>query len=129
MTISPEMVEVLKETKAMLSGYERRHFMAQTVKTICEGSPTKAERELGWNRATIAKALEELEGGFCYVDQSHRRGRKKAEDHIPTLLADMVEIADQFSQTDPTFRTPPIVHSTNRRRNAYPAHRAERIHR
>ncbi|MBV7327094.1 hypothetical protein KFU94_02300 [Chloroflexi bacterium TSY] len=64
MTISPEMVEVLKETKAMLSGYERRHFMAQTVKTICEGSPT------------IAKALEELEGGFCYVDQSHRRGRK-----------------------------------------------------
>ncbi|MBV7333994.1 hypothetical protein KFU94_38320 [Chloroflexi bacterium TSY] len=82
MTISPEMVEVLKETKAMLSGYERRHFMAQTVKTICEGSPTKAERELGWNRATIAKALEELEGGFCYVDQSHRRGRK-AEDHIP----------------------------------------------
>ncbi|MBV7336620.1 ISAzo13 family transposase [Chloroflexi bacterium TSY] len=108
MTISPEMVEVLKETKAMLSGYERRHFMAQTVKTICEGSPTKAERELGWNRVTIAKALEELEGGFCYVDQSHRRGRKKAEDHIPTLLADMVEIADQFSQTDPTFRTPQL---------------------
>ncbi|MBV7328327.1 hypothetical protein KFU94_08715 [Chloroflexi bacterium TSY] len=127
MTISPEMVEVLKETKAMLSGYERRHFMAQTVKTICEGSPTKAERELGWNRATIAKALEELEGGFCYVDQSHRRGRKSRRPY-PTLLADMVEIADQFSQTDPTFRTP-IVHSTNRRRNAYPAHRAERIHR
>ncbi|MBV7330898.1 hypothetical protein KFU94_22165 [Chloroflexi bacterium TSY] len=50
MTISPEMVEVLKETKAMLSGYERRHFMAQTVKTICEGSPTKAERECSSSR-------------------------------------------------------------------------------
>ncbi|MBV7327764.1 hypothetical protein KFU94_05790 [Chloroflexi bacterium TSY] len=38
-----------------------------------------------------------------FIRPKHRRGRK-AEDHIPTLLADMVESADQFSQTDPTFR-------------------------
>ncbi|MBV7330919.1 hypothetical protein KFU94_22285 [Chloroflexi bacterium TSY] len=63
---------------------------------------------LMWAMMNGSLALEELEGGFCYVDQSHRRGRKKAEDHIPTLLADMVEIADQFSQTDPTFRPPQL---------------------
>jgi hypothetical protein len=64
-----------------------------------------AERKLGWNRGTIKKALEEWEGQFCYIDQGFLRGRKKAEEHLPKLLDDIVEIADQFSQTDPTFRT------------------------
>ena len=95
----------LNEIKATLTGYERRHFMAETVKLFCDGSPTKAERELGWNRVTIGKALEELAGGFCYVDQVHRRGRKSSETHLPNLLEDLCEIASQFSQTDPTFRT------------------------
>jgi len=66
MELNQEIIELLNETKATLSGYERRHFMAQMVKTMCDGKPTKAERELGWNRGTLRKALEELEGGFCY---------------------------------------------------------------
>ncbi len=105
MEITEAIGKLLNETKANLSGYQRRHFMAETVKTICEGSPTKAERELGWNRSTLQRALAELEGGFCYVDQGHRRGRKKAESHLPKLLDDITEIAEQCSQTDPTFRT------------------------
>jgi hypothetical protein len=105
MELNQEIIELLNETKATLKGYERRHFMAQTVKTMCDGKPTKAERELGWNRGTLRKALEELEGGFCYIDQVHRRGRKRAENQLPTLLEEMDEIAEQFSQTDPTFRT------------------------
>lgn len=79
--------------------------MAETVKTLCGGSPTKAEQVLGWNRETVNKALEELEGGFCYVDQTHRRGRKPVEAQLPNLLDDLREIAGRFSQTDPTFRT------------------------
>jgi hypothetical protein len=39
------------------------------------------------------------------VDQTHRRGRKPVEAQLPKLLDDLREIADQFSQTDPTFRT------------------------
>ena len=105
MEITPEIGNWINETKASLKGYQRRHFMAETVKTVCNGSPMKAERELGWNRGTIKKALEEWEGKFCYVDQGFLRGRKKAEEHLPKLLDDIVEIADQFSQTDPTFRT------------------------
>ena len=105
MEITPEIGSWINETKASLKGYERRHFMAETIKTMCKGSPMIAERELWWNRGTISKAVEEWEGQFCYIDQGFLRGRKKAEDHLPKLLADIVEIADQFSQTDPTFRT------------------------
>jgi len=105
MEITEAMRHFLNETKANLSGYRRRHFMAETVKTFCAGSPSKAERELGWNRMTLNKALAEFEGGFCYVDQGHLRGRKRTEEHLPNLLDDMREIAGQFSQTDPTFRT------------------------
>lgn len=100
-----ETVNLLKQTKAKLHGYPCREFMAQTVKAMCNGNTRRAERELGWNRKTLQKALAEYEGGFCYVDQGQRRGRKAAEAHLPNLLDDMDEIAEQFSQTDPTFRT------------------------
>jgi len=105
MEIKPEISRWINETRAKLKGYERRHFMAETVQTMCKGRPLIAERELGWNRGTISKAMEEWEGQFCYIDQGHLRGRKKAEEHLPKLLEDIVEIADEFSQTDPTFRT------------------------
>ena len=105
MEITEEICKWLNETKASLKGYARRHFMAETVKTICDGSPMVAERELGWNRMTLSKAIREWEGGFCYVDQTHLSERKKAEDHLPKLLDDINEIAEQFSQTDPTFQT------------------------
>ena len=105
MELTPEIRETLKETKASLSGYKRRHFMAKVVQTMFSGSPTKAEKELGWNRVTLSKARKELEGGFCYIDRYHARGRKRAEEHLPGLLDDIREIADRYSQTDPTFRT------------------------
>jgi hypothetical protein len=79
--------------------------MARVAETMLNGSPMRAERELGWNRVTLAKALDELRGGFCFIDQYHLRGRKRAEDHLPTLLDDIQELAARHSQTDPTFRT------------------------
>jgi hypothetical protein len=53
----------------------------------------------------VSKALAEWTGGFCYIDRYSERGRKKTEEHLPTLLEDIKAIADSFSQTDPTFRT------------------------
>jgi len=97
---------VLQETASQMpAGYERRHYMARVVSELLDASPWQAEETLGWNRKTVSKALAEWHGGFCYVDRYHERGRKKAEEHLPTLLADIQEIADRFSQTDPTFRT------------------------
>jgi len=109
MELTPEIRETLNETKASLSGYKRRHFMAKIVETVFAGSSMKAHKELGWNRVTLTKALKELKGGFCYIDRYYARGRKRAqrapEEHLPALLDDIREIADRYSQTDPTFRT------------------------
>lgn len=105
MEITPEIRVMLNETRDNLSGYKRRHFMAQVVETMLDSSPMRAERELGWNRKTLAKALDEYRGGFCFIDRYHLRGRKRAEEHLPTLLDDIQELAERYSQTDPTFRT------------------------
>jgi len=84
--VTEGMKELIIETAESLSGYARRHFMANTVKKVFHGSPREAERELGWNRKTLRKALAEWDGEFCYIDQYHERGRKKAEEHLPKYL-------------------------------------------
>ena len=105
MEITPGIRDMLNETKESLSGYKCRHFMAQVVETMLDGSPMRAEKELGWNRVTLGKALDELRGGFCFIDHYHLRGRKRSEDSLPALLDDIQELAERHSQTDPTFRT------------------------
>lgn len=105
MVLTNEFKATLNETCATLHGYARRHFMAQIVKTMFGGKSSHAERELGWNRVTLRKARQELEGEFCYIDQYHQRGRKKSEEHLPNLLDDICAIVDSQSQTDPTFQT------------------------
>lgn len=105
MSLSKAIKEIIVETAESLAGYERRHYMARVVKKLYDGSPTAAESELGWNRKTVRKAVQEWDGGFCYIDRYHERGRKKAEVHLPNLLDDICQIADAYSQTDPTFRT------------------------
>ena len=105
MEITPEIRDMLNETRVSLNGYSRRHFMAQVVETMLDSSPMRAEKELGWNRVTLAKALDELRGGYCLIDQFQQRGRKRAEEELPTLLDDIRNLAERHSQTDPTFRT------------------------
>jgi hypothetical protein len=105
MRVTDEFKETLNEAQTLLSGYARRHFMVKIVETVFAGKPSHAESELGWNRTTLRKALDELKGEFCYIDRYHERGRKRSEDHLPNLLSDIRVIVDSQSQTDPTFRT------------------------
>jgi len=105
MEISNELKNTLNETRAQLSGYQRRHFMAQITESVYGGNARLAAREMDWDRQTLSKALAELRGGFCSIDQYAKRGRKKAEVHLPRLRQDIQEIVDSQSQTDPTFRT------------------------
>lgn len=104
-----ELTEGLKatyiETAQALKGSDRRVFMAGIVKSLGRGGQRRAERELGWCRATIRKGLQELESGQRLVDNYHARGRKKAEDKLPNLLADIRALVDGQSQTDPTFQS------------------------
>ncbi len=95
----------LVETAKTLKGYERRRFMARTVQELGPGGQRRAERELGWNRQTIRKALRELEHGLRCLDAVALRRRKRAEERLPTLLDDIRALVDGQSQTDPSFRT------------------------
>ncbi len=101
-----EPVKALRQAAARaLRGGERRRFLARTVAELGPGGQRRAERELGWSRVTIRKGQRELASGFVCVDAFVLRGRKRAEAHLPNLLADLEAIVSGQSQTDPSFRT------------------------
>src|SRR5262245_64061095 len=79
--------------------------MARTVQDGGVGGQRRAARALGWSRVTIRKGSHELESGVRCFDAFAARGRKRAEDHLPSLLTAIQGIVDSQSQTDPQFRT------------------------
>ncbi len=95
----------LIETAQALKGADRRRFLARTVKELGRGGQRLAERALGWNRQTIRKGLRELDSGVTCLDAFSLRRRKRAEEHLPTLLPDIKGIVDGQSQADPDFRS------------------------
>lgn len=105
MELTDSIKTMLIETAKALKGSARRLFMARTVKELGPGGQQRAARELGWGRMTIRKGMRELETGLTCLDAFSLRGRKRAEDHLPNLLADIQAIVDSQSQADPQFRT------------------------
>jgi hypothetical protein len=105
MELTDSLKTLFIDTARSLKGSARRLFMARTVKELGSGGQRHAERELGWSRVTLRKGTHELESGFTCLDAFSARGRKRAEDRLPTLLLDIKAIVDSQSQTDPQFRT------------------------
>ncbi|MCT7958200.1 ISAzo13 family transposase [Laspinema palackyanum] len=105
MELTDSVKTLLIETAKQLKGAARRRFMAQTVKELGAGGQSRANKELGWDRDTVRKGVRELETGITCVDNYKGRGRKKSENHLPHLLADIQSIVDSQSQTDPTFKS------------------------
>lgn len=103
--LTDSLKKLLKETAHQLKGAAKRRFIAQTVVALGHGGQSLAERELGWNRVTIGKGIKELNSGITCVDNYQGRGRKKAEEHLPTLLEDIKKLVDSQSQIDPTFKS------------------------
>jgi hypothetical protein len=95
----------LVETAKALKGYGRRRFMARTVQELGPGGQRRAERDLGWNRQTIRKAIHELTSGLRCLDAVAFRRRKRAEERLPRLLDDIKALVDGQSQPDPSFRS------------------------
>ena len=105
MELTDSVKTLLTATAQALRGSARRVFMARTVQELGAGGQRRAERELGWSRVTLRKGGRELASGFAIADAFALRGRKRAEEHLPQLLADITAIADGQSQTDPQFRS------------------------
>ncbi len=52
--LSESLKSLYIKTAHKLKGSDRRQFMAEVVKGLGLGGQSLAERELGWNRRTIA---------------------------------------------------------------------------
>jgi len=105
MDLTDPVRQYLRDTAASLAGYDRRLFVARSVRLLGPGGQRRAERELGWSRVTIRKGLHELTSGIRCLDNYAGRGRKRAEAHLPHLLDDIRAVVDGQTQTDPTFQT------------------------
>jgi hypothetical protein len=103
--LTDSLKHLLKETAQQLKGAAKRQFIAKTVVSLGQGGQSLAQRELGWNRVTISKGIKELNTGMTCFDNYRGRGRKKAEEHLPNLLADIKQLVDEQSQIDPTFKS------------------------
>lgn len=93
------------KTATKLKGSDRRQFMAEVVQGLGIGGQTLAERELGWNRRTIRKGMQEFISGEAVVDGYARSGRKRIEVKLPHLLEDIQVLVDPQAQTDPSFKS------------------------
>ena len=105
MQLTESLKSVFIETSKALRGSERRLFMARAVLVLGPGGQRLAEAELGWNRGTIRKGMRELASGIRCHDAFTDRGRRRIEERLPNLLADIKAIVDTQSQTDPSFKS------------------------
>ena len=53
----------------------------------------------------MAETMTIAKNGIVCLDNFSARGRKPVEDKLPNLLGDIKEMAENSSQTDPTFKT------------------------
>ena len=104
MELDDKLKAELIATAQSLKGSERRMFMARTVKMLGPGGQRLAERELGWNRATIRKGMRELEHGVTCLDGTRLRGRKPLEERLPNLLHDLRDLIETRRRAHPECR-------------------------
>ena len=103
--VTPELKETFIETAKVLKGHQKRIFMARVVQSLGRGGMSFAQKEFGWNDGAVRKGQHELRTGIECLDAVNQRGRKKAEEKLPQLLADIKEVVDSQSQIDATFQT------------------------
>jgi hypothetical protein len=103
--------------------------MARVVKGVGQGGHSQAKRDLGWDRDTVRKGLQELESGGRCIANYGARGGKRAEEHLPSLLEDIRDIVAGQSQTDPSFESTRLSTRQKRRGCATRAHQPNGVER
>ena len=86
-----------------LTGSERRIYLAGIAKQLGYGGMKLVNESFGIDYKTLKKGMDELERGNFITDAFKKRGRKAIEAHLPNILADIKNIVDSESQTDPRF--------------------------
>lgn len=88
-----------------MKGHERRLFLGQLAIDLGKGGQLLVSNYLPISRETLRKGVRELKSGVQIVDKFKDRGRKSLEELHPKLLADIKDIVDKSSQTDPQFKS------------------------
>lgn len=96
---------LLRVAARRLTGYQRRLFQAEVTRTLCGGSPRRAERRFGWGRANIDTGLHELDSGVRCAEAFATRGARRVEDADPQLAADIRALAEPHTQADPELKS------------------------
>ena len=89
----------------LLTGYERRLFVAEVATELCGGSARLAERRFGWGRATVEKGLHESCSGMRCLENFAARGRPRSEEKKPQLAEDIQTIVEPHTQADPELKS------------------------
>ena len=99
--------ELLVAAARVMKGRQRRMFLAQVCKTLCDGSPRKTEERFGWGRETVAKGLRDHDQSAppFFEPVTSRRGRQRSEDRNPQLSIDIRLIVEPRTHSDPELKT------------------------
>lgn len=104
--LTPSQIDDLKLASSQMTGAIRRAFQAKMTQKYCHGSACQAEKILGWGRHTVALGLNEQRTGLiCYGAQAAYGGNLLWETRHPKVAAALWQLAELYSQQDPTFRT------------------------
>lgn len=98
--------DLLISAARQLKGAQRRKFVAEVCRGLCDGSPRKTEERFGWGRRTVAKGLLEQNG--IKPDEpgvASRRGRRRSEEANPQLAIDIRLIVEPHTHSDPELKT------------------------
>jgi hypothetical protein len=95
-----------KDAAKKLTGKRKRDFMAKVTEDYFNGSARKAETALGWCRHSVQLGLHERRTGIVCVDNYQARGRRKSEEILPNLEADIRSLVDAQAQADPKLQSP-----------------------
>jgi hypothetical protein len=96
---------LLRSGARRLKGHERRLFMAEVAKELCESNPRKAEQRFGWGRETVEKGLHEARSGIRCLENFTTRSRPRSEVKNPALAADIRAIVEPHTQADPELKS------------------------
>jgi transposase len=96
---------LLRRGAQRLKGHQRRLFLAEVTRDLCDGNARQAERRFGWGRETITKGLHELQSGIRCLENFAARGRPRWEDENMQLAQDIRELVEPHTQTDPELKS------------------------
>lgn len=104
--LTASQIEDLRLAASKMQGAARRAFQAEMAIKYCCGSPRLTETVFGWGRENVTLGLAEKRSGItCVGAQSFYGGAKPWEERQPEAAEVLRQLAEEYSQQDPTFRT------------------------